>query len=309
MGQVAPTDSRSSGLNAGGGHGLWRRDRHGVVGLCHGGNTVGFRGMLCVFPEQKKGFFVMVNADSETADYGRLDQLMITTLGIEKAQALEPLPVKNGGDFQQWLGWYQPVSFGFESFAYLDKLFGLSIVSELDGALQLSSLQRASVTLTALDDGLFSAIDRTTASHIFTLDEQGNSMLSSGFISYKKADILPLVLLWLSLAAGLLGALYIFVRLNAFKQPIGLAFLMYIGFLIPLPFLFSQSFLQLGDINMASVLLATVSTLSTLLCAGALVRQYRQKQNRLDALAIAAFLQWSLVLWYWGLLPLVLWRI
>ncbi|NQZ12821.1 MAG: beta-lactamase family protein, partial [Algicola sp.] len=108
MGQVAQTDSRINGLNAGGGHGLWRRDRHGVVGLCHGGNTLGFRGMLCVFPEQQKGFFVMVNADSETADYGRLDQLMIAALGVKPALK----PTKKAGDYQQWLGWYKPVSFG-----------------------------------------------------------------------------------------------------------------------------------------------------------------------------------------------------
>lgn len=147
-------------------------------------------------------------------------------------------------------------------------------------------------------------------------------MLSSGFISYKKADVLPLAILWLSLVAGLLGAIYIFFRgayvlvkqpLKGLLQPVGLAFLMYVGFLLPLPFLFSQSFLQLGDINLASVLLAVVSGLSTLFCFAALVVGFKyrkkQKQNRLDAFAILAFLQWSLVLWYWGLLPFALWQI
>jgi hypothetical protein len=41
----------------------------GVSGKCHGGNTLGFQSMMCVFPEHKKGFFVSINSNNETPVY------------------------------------------------------------------------------------------------------------------------------------------------------------------------------------------------------------------------------------------------
>ena len=48
-GQPTTTIAAKSGLHAGYALGTGRRDRHGVVGLCHAGNIVGFFAMLCVF--------------------------------------------------------------------------------------------------------------------------------------------------------------------------------------------------------------------------------------------------------------------
>ena len=59
-------------MRVGYGLGLATRDRHGAVGKCHGGSTVGYRAMLCLFPQQQRAFFVAINADIEGADYGAL---------------------------------------------------------------------------------------------------------------------------------------------------------------------------------------------------------------------------------------------
>ncbi len=315
MGQVAATESQLAGLNVGGGHGLWRRDRLGVVGLCHGGNTIGYRGMFCLFPLEKKAFFVMINADSETANYDRINQLMVNHLAIKPAVK----PLAQVGNYHQWLGWYQPEVFPFESFTYLDKLFNVNVLSVSDSELIVDNIQTDSLILTPVGKGLFTAHNRSTESHILMRDEQGDLSISNGFQTWRKAKLLPLTLLWMSLTAGFLGALYIFIRgtyllitrrFNVLSQPVGIAFLMFIGFLVPLPFFFSQTFIQLGDVNAASVSLAIATALSAVLCLYAFVKQYRDKTGlTVDSLGIVAYLQWSLVLGYWGLFPLMLWTL
>jgi len=59
--------------------------------------------MLYVFSEKQKGFFVMVNADSETADYGRLNQLMIEALEVKPFPETAPNLIMKTGDLKQYL--------------------------------------------------------------------------------------------------------------------------------------------------------------------------------------------------------------
>jgi hypothetical protein len=83
-GHASGTDAANHGLIAGYTLGIGRRDRHGVIGYCHGGNIVGFVAMLCIYPDQRKAFAYSVNTDSETAEYGRIDKLLIESLGVPK---------------------------------------------------------------------------------------------------------------------------------------------------------------------------------------------------------------------------------
>src|SRR5690606_23087757 len=83
LGEPAGTEAALAGLSIGHGLALARRDRHGVVGWCHPGTTIGFRARLCVYPDQGKAFFVAINTDSETADYDRLDALLIRALDVD----------------------------------------------------------------------------------------------------------------------------------------------------------------------------------------------------------------------------------
>jgi CubicO group peptidase (beta-lactamase class C family) len=62
------TDAARAGLTVGHGLALATRDRHQVIGNCHPGTTIGFQAMFCLYPQERKAFFVAVNADVETAD-------------------------------------------------------------------------------------------------------------------------------------------------------------------------------------------------------------------------------------------------
>jgi hypothetical protein len=57
MGRPVQTEAARAGLEIGYALGLARRDRFGAPGRCHGGSTVGFRAMLCTYPEQGKAYF------------------------------------------------------------------------------------------------------------------------------------------------------------------------------------------------------------------------------------------------------------
>ena len=58
MGNPISTESYKNGLTSGYQFGLSYRDRYGVVGKFHRGNTIGYRATFYLFPEQKKGFFI-----------------------------------------------------------------------------------------------------------------------------------------------------------------------------------------------------------------------------------------------------------
>ena len=122
MGNPISTESYKNGLTSGYQFGLSYRDRYGVVGKFHRGNTIGYRATLYLFPEQKKGFFISYNTDSETANYENFNSIFINYLGINKPQKLK---VKNNlpSNIKDFYGYYKMNPVRFEMFAYLDLLF------------------------------------------------------------------------------------------------------------------------------------------------------------------------------------------
>ena len=77
MGVPVGTEAVHAGLEVGYALGLSTRDRHGALGKCHGGSTVGFHALFCLFPQHKSAFFLSINTDSETAQYDRFHALLI----------------------------------------------------------------------------------------------------------------------------------------------------------------------------------------------------------------------------------------
>ena len=103
---------------------------------------------------------------------------------------------------------------------------------------------------------------------------------------------------------------YVFVTRfnNVVNEPIAITFTMYLAFVLPLPFFATQSFIHIGDVNTASVLLAIASVIAPVMCLLACIQYIRIAHNsKWNLLAITAFLQWQLVLMYWGFIPLRLW--
>jgi CubicO group peptidase (beta-lactamase class C family) len=316
-GWVDGTDAALQGLVAGYALGMGRRDRHGVVGFCHGGNVVGFVAMLCIFPNEGKAFSYSVNTDSETADYGRIDKLLIAALDVAPAQRAET--VSPASDITDWLGWYVLSPNRFQTFEYLDTVFGAVMISGPTNALNMAYLQQPDRQLRSLGGRHYSANDRATASHVFFRGANGDYSMSDGFKTYLKVPAVYLMLHGLSIALGLLGLVWLLIaglvsllrhRVGARSRVEAPAFIAVLLLVTPVPFFLTQSFMALGDFTPASALLALTSMLlpvGMLLTLMRAVVSYRQPLALLHGFAAAFVLQWSVVLMTAGLLPLRLW--
>ena len=171
---------------------------------------------------------------------------------------------------------------------------------------------------------LFRASDRSTASHVL-LQEDGRHVLSDGLHSYERASMLRMLVLWGSLALGAAGLLYVLLaggwraarRTLARGDHLFAPLLSLLALLLTLPFFYFQSFLRLGDITVASVLLALATGALPLAVAFGLARCWRSRGTAADVgtlakwdwIALLAALQLLLVLAWWGLLPLRLWQL
>ncbi len=312
------TEAANAGLVAGYALGLARRDRHGVVGFCHGGNIVGYVAMLCIFPNENKAFAYSVNTDSETAKYGRLDRLFIETLAI--AEATPPPTASFPTDISAWHGRYVLNPNRFQMFEYLDTVFGAISVSADGDALVLTSMQRGARQLRPVGNRLFTANDRVTTSHAFFRGDNGEYLLSDGFQTYEKVSTAYLMAHLASVFLGLAGLVWILVvgsvslirhRSKMLRRPEAPAYLATVLLFAPIPFFLNQSFMALGDMTLASALLALVTALLplgmflTVLFATKTWTTARMGLS--NGVAAALVLQWCLVLAANGMLPFRLW--
>ncbi len=317
-GRPSGTEAANSGLVAGYALGLGRRDRHGVIGYCHGGNIIGFVAMLCIFPDENKAFAYSVNTDSETADYGRIDSLLIGALGI--AEAAPPRTVEPAPDIARWNGRYILSPNRFQTFEYLDNLFGAVKISADGSLLSMESLQNSPRQLRPVGGRIYSANDRATSSHVFLRSEDGKYLFSDGFNTYEKITTAYLVTHWISACLGVAGFVWLFLagvvsvfrfRTKMLRQSEAPAFITIVLLFVPVPFFMTQSFMALGDYTAASALLAAVTLL---LPIGVLLTIIRAKMalnesrvNLIHGLAAVFALQWCAVLIAAGMLPLRLW--
>lgn len=314
MGKPHGTEAAQAGLQIGYGLGLETRDRNGALGKCHSGSTVGFRAMLCLYPDTQQAFFIALNADSETADHNGFDALFVNALGL--ARPLRGITLASPFDSSAWQGFYIPSPNRFESLRLVDTAFNVVRVSGEGNMLRLHPLQSAAVDLVHAGPSLFRAPGRTRASHVLLTSDEGARIISNGRQSFEQVSLMRLLPLWTSVAIGLSGLAFILVkgltRLAARRwsrqDPLLAPFAAASALLLPLPFFYRQSLLQLGDLTLASGLLAIVTAL---LPAGMLIGLASSlKRNHLasiDAAAMLAVLQLSLLLAAWGLLPLRLW--
>ena len=312
------TEAANAGLIAGYALGFGRRDRHGVVGYCHGGNIVGFVAMLCIFPGEHKAFAYSVNTDSETANYGRFDKLFIEALKITEAPP--PQTANPASDISKWHGRYVLSPNRFQMFEYLDTVFGAIKVSADDGFLALASLQQETRRLRPVGDYLYSASDRTTTSHVFFRDKQSGYLVSDGFRTYEKVSPFYLAAHWTSVLLGLAGLIWTFVaggislvrfRSDVFRRPEAPAFVASALLFAPLPFFLTQSFMALGDFTIASALLAIVTLLLPIGMLATIIlatKKWRVSRiNLIHGFAATLVLQWCAVLVATGMLPFRLW--
>ena len=317
-GRPSTTQAAQAGLDAGYGLGLARRDRHGVVGYCHGGDVVGFVAMLCLFPDERKGFAYSINTDSETADYERIDGVLIDALQI--IEAAPPPSAEAAADAGEWAGHYVLSPSRFETFAWLDTVFGSIRILEKGGAFTMSSLQRSDRQLRPLGGYLFAANDRRTASHVFMRGEEGEYLVSDGFNTFRKVPTGYLAAHWVSVSLGAVGFIWLFVtgivslvryRAVALHRPETPAWIALLLLFVPVPLFMTQSFMAMGDLTLASGALAAVTLLLPVGMALTILRIAKQSDRSrttlLHGLAAAFVLQSCAVVATAGLLPLRLW--
>ncbi len=298
--------------------GMTSRDRHGVLGKCHNGSTVGFRTNFCIFPKQKKAFFIAFNADVETADYKRFDQLLIAELGIEPEvvkAAAAPLSAVS-----DWQGYFVLSPSRNERFAYLDYVLHFVRLDWNGQVMQLTPFQSKGKELVPVGGALFRDKQRAHASHVLMTSVDGKRLVSDGFRTYEQISAWQIVPIWLSLALGLLGIFWLLIsgvgalamRKLTISSALFVPFMSCIALLLPIPAFFSQSFLQLGDLTLASGLLTLVTALLPLAMIYGLWRSFRMPEGGrivvANALSMILVLQWCVVLSFWGFMPLNLWQ-
>ncbi|WP_222564230.1 serine hydrolase domain-containing protein [Novilysobacter antarcticus] len=312
-GQAAGTEASHAGLEVGYALGLALRDRHGTVGLCHGGDTVGFRAMLCVFPDQRRAFFVAFNADVESADYARLRGMIMDALDVRT----RPMPVVASSlDPGEWEGFYILAPNRFATFEWVDTLFGFIHVSRDGDGLRVRTLQAQPMVLKPLGGQLFRQPDRVLASHVLLTADHGSKVIANDHQSYQQVSAVWLGALWTSLIAGMLGLLYVLVlggvrllrRQPWRSDPLRVPLIGVAALVLPVPLFLRQSFLQLGDPTTASIVLAVVTAaLPLAMLFGLGVHAQAPRPRALDAAALLAVLQWVFVLAVWGLMPMRMW--
>lgn len=325
MGRVHDTDAARAGLKVGYALGLERRDRHGALGLCHGGDVVGFHARLCIFPapldansaaiRPSKAFVLLLNTDCNGRDCGRFDALLVQALAM--SPLTPPSRAAASREVGEWQGRYVPAPNRMASFRYLDFLFDSRRLQWDGKLLQLAPIQGVVRTLMPVGDLTFIADGRSAASHVLLQGDNGQRFYSDGLRSYRKFHPAYYWLLAASLAGGLIGLLWFalvapvraVVRRESIIAPgvIGAWQL-----LLPLPLFLLQSYTQLGDRTAASVALYVVTATLPLLMLWQAWRSLRCECGiacaRINLVAALLVLQWCAVLAVWRLLPFALWR-
>lgn len=317
MGKMSGTDAAINGLHKGYSLGLLKRDWHKVVGLYHTGNVVGYRAMIYLFPHQQKAFFMSVNMDHESANYENFNKIFIKSLDL-----IEDKPVNIGKlpeNIDEWEGAYLPTISTFKTFKYLDLLTGYQIVTLSDEQLYLFPFQQEKRILYPLENHLFRTEKSTQSSHTF-YKKEGELYFSDGLNTYKKINRGYLVLLWFSFIAGVAGLIFILgkgikvlltKKIVFIKTSIAIPFIVTVLLLVPIPLFFLQSFTAFGDKTFASVLAAIVTFILPFGMLYGMWREFleikNEKKYNYDFLALFSVMQLLIVLFYYGLIPLMLW--
>jgi CubicO group peptidase (beta-lactamase class C family) len=314
MARPSTTDAARSGLRSGYALGLGVRDRHGGVGKCHGGNIIGYRAMLCTFPQTRRAFFIVHNTDKETADYARFDKLLFQALGA--GNATSPAAKRGVLNAQAWEGRYVIRPSRFEAFRYVDVLGESFRLAAAPGALTLIPLFETPQKLVQVAPRLYRGEGRVTASHALLAGPDGTKQLSDGYRTYAKVSSVWYLGIWLSLLLGVAGILFFlaaapvrgWLRQEPCLQPGTTGTLLLFA---PVPLFLSQPFIRVGDLTPASIALYGVLALLPVLMLAqvAWVWLNRRRVSWWVAHLIAALcvLQWCGVLFAWGILPIRLW--
>jgi hypothetical protein len=218
-----------------------------------------------------------------------------------------------------WQGFYILSPNNMDQFAWVDRVFNFARVDWDGRHLRVKPFQSSERELVPAGGMLFRATDRTVTSHVLFRSSAGTRVISDGLRSYEQVSLGKMLPHWLSLVAGLLGLGWILLtglgraltgRLKR-SALLWVPFIAVCALLLPVPFFFLQPFLQLGDLTVASALLAAVTGILPLAMMFGIVVYFRRERESLrslfDVIACFAVLQWAVLLFAVNLLPFRLW--
>ena len=293
--------------------GLGHFDRAGQSGRCHGGDTVGFRAMLCIYPEQKKAFFRAINIDKEGANYRQFDEIFIASLQLPRlrlpAPALLNVPVKD------WAGRYVPLTTRVTIGRYPELLFEGFQFRVAEEAAKIVQDDGKLIRLNNAGHSLLRAEGKVTATHVLHENVAVGKLISTDMRTFRKAHWLERPSLWVGLIAGVSGLGYLM-----FVAPV-LAWRRRQNCLKPIHFLSSagavagvllylQPFQYLGDLTTGSVLIASVTAALPIALIWQGISGIRLGRTGWlpEAIACLCGLQWIGTLAAFELVPLILWK-
>ncbi|MDJ1473483.1 serine hydrolase domain-containing protein [Cytophagaceae bacterium DM2B3-1] len=324
IGKPSTTYAAKNGLPNGYALGAFYRDKHGVIGLAHAGNIVGYHAMLYMFPAEQKAFFVSHNIDKENADYEIFNRLLIKELNIPTLELDLPETAAKkttAKKFEDWNGYYIPTKTKVEPFRLLDYLSGYTKISVQTNGATLIPFQNKPITLFYQGEQRFRAADKIRPSHVFYTDEEHNRFITSGVVTLKKTDGWRILLVNISFIAGMLAMVYLFIsgicqlirsKRKVWQQAIIWHFLSQVWILISLGILITQPFISLGDPTTGSIGLAIGTVLLPLLTLVSILKYRKADLSKplfkFDLFSLVVVFQLLIVLALNGLIPLMLWK-
>ena len=342
LGISATTDTARAGLRSGYGLGMFTRDRHGAVGLCHGGSVAGWRAMFCVYRATQQGFFIALNSDREGAKYALFDARLLQHLGVAGEQAGEQAGAPAGAPAEaapaaelpvppakpaetidaEWSGLYVPAPGRLEALALPDRLLGYWWLDLTPGQPQLREGLGPTRKLIPAGSGLYRQADRQQATLALLRDVDGRPQVGASYLTLRRVGLWEQAVLWASAAFGVLGVLALLPLALQRLHRHGLRFaiahvpaawaLLVLGAALAAWAL--QGWQHMAEFTPTTAAVALASLLWPAACGVQLVQACRHRQSWggsgwWEALVALACLQLCILLAAFGWLPLLPWRL
>ncbi|KYP14110.1 MAG: hypothetical protein A1D16_00125 [Flavihumibacter sp. CACIAM 22H1] len=182
MGKQRTTIAAKNGLPNGYALGIASRDRHGVTGIAHSGNIIGYKAMLYIFPEAGKVFFVSYNMDSETANYEVFSERFIDLLAIPTVSPAALVKEQAQAPFspEKWQGYYVPSITKIQPLQLLDRIGSFTRVKATKNGLLLMPAQKNRIVLFGQANGLFKEAGKIDYAYCFYENNNGEKFLTNG---------------------------------------------------------------------------------------------------------------------------------
>ncbi len=321
MGIPVNTIAAKNGLRLGYALGALSRDRHGVVGVAHSGNTIGFRAMYYLFPKERKAFFISHNMDSETADYelfnkALIDHLDLDTLRVHIGSIKSSSVVQNS----EWKGYYVPVFTKIHPMELIDVISGYTVVKNTGNGLSIRPFQKKETIVKTIGNGLFVAQGRTEASHLFYKDGSGEAFLTTGAMTLKKMSgwkvYLTTIIVAFGVVATLLLILGFIIRLcrgqwKYFRSPSMFCTSTLLLFTLSLLIVSSMDVTETGNKYLPTMLVYASTFLLPVGCFVSLIKYgstISKSIRRIDFWLIVLVSQFIIILCIYNLIPFATWE-